>query len=66
MFLSTTLYRPVNTEFQINTKDLDAHKAWQSDINSRLPTGSQYFLEIAHNGNGNIIVCIQPGLYDTM
>lgn len=54
MHLSTGLYYPNNTEFRIRTRDLDAHKTWQANINTRLATGSNYFVEIGHNGNGDI------------
>jgi hypothetical protein len=33
---------------------MDAHVSWQANLNSRLPTGSSYVVEIGHNGNGNI------------
>jgi hypothetical protein len=38
---------------------LDAHVSWQSNLNGRLPAGSTYFLEMAHNGNGNIEWAVQ-------
>ena len=55
MQLETELYSPVGTTFRIRTSDLETHRAWQSDINARLPAGSNYFIEIGHNGNGDII-----------
>ena len=54
MHLATFLYQPVDGRFRIRPSDLDAHVAWQSNINSRLPAGSNYFIEMGHNGNGNI------------
>jgi len=48
------MYFPQGTAFRIRASDLDTHKAWQADINSRLPAGSNYFIEIGHNGNGDI------------
>lgn len=54
MHLETGLYYPNNTNFRIRTRDLDAHKAWQTNINTRLAAGSNYFVEIGHNGNGDI------------
>ncbi|KAK2629472.1 hypothetical protein QTJ16_000292 [Diplocarpon rosae] len=54
MFLSSDLYFPNNTEYRIGTADLDDHVKWTKDINSRLPNGSLYFIEVGHNGNGNI------------
>lgn len=54
MHLATGLYLPNGTNFRIRTTDLDAIAAWQSDIHNRLPSGSNYFVEIGHNGNGDI------------
>jgi len=55
MHLSTGIYYPSGPEFRTRPADIDAHVKWQIDLNSRLPTGSKFFLEIAHNGNGDII-----------
>ncbi|KAK6584729.1 hypothetical protein PZA11_002953 [Diplocarpon coronariae] len=41
-------------EYRCTTADLDDHVRWSADINSRLPPGSNYFMEVGHNGNGNI------------
>lgn len=57
--LDTELYQPVGGVFRLRTGDLDAHIAWQQSLNSRLPAGSNFFLELAHNGNGNIISSFQ-------
>ncbi|KAK3349655.1 hypothetical protein B0T25DRAFT_247462 [Lasiosphaeria hispida] len=54
MHLETDMYFPQGTTFRIRTSDLEAHKSWQADINSRLPPGSNYVIEIGHNGNGDI------------
>lgn len=54
MHLATALYYPNTSTFRIRASDLDAHKTWQADLNSRLPAGSNYFVEIGHNGNGDI------------
>jgi hypothetical protein len=56
MFLTTDVYSPAGTGFHITTKDLDVHKAWMPTVTSRMPSGSNYFLELCHNGNGNIQV----------
>lgn len=50
MHLSTGLYSPADTEFRIRPADLVAHASWTIDLNSRLPAGSSYFMEIGHNG----------------
>ena len=52
--LETLLYSPANTWFRLRPSDLDAHVAWQTDLNSRLPAGSSYRMELGHNGNGNV------------
>jgi hypothetical protein len=56
MFLESDIYSPAGTVYQLTTADLNAHKTWQATVNTKLPAGSNYFMEIAHNGNGNIIV----------
>ncbi|KAG8413411.1 hypothetical protein J3458_012975 [Metarhizium acridum] len=53
--LDTELYSPANTTFKIRTGDLDAHVTWQKNLATRLPAGSDFWLEMGHNGNGNII-----------
>ncbi|PHH60941.1 hypothetical protein CDD81_998 [Ophiocordyceps australis] len=57
--LTTELYRPVGASFRLRPGDLDAHVAWQQRINSRLPAGSDFWLEMGHNGNGDIISAIE-------
>jgi hypothetical protein len=59
MHLETELYRPVGSIFRIRVSDLNAHKTWQSNINTRLPSGSQYFIEVGHNGNGDIEAAVE-------
>jgi hypothetical protein len=54
MFLETPLYRPDGQTYRCKPDDLSMHVDWQVDINSRMPKGSEYFLEIGHNGNGDI------------
>ncbi|KAH8883162.1 hypothetical protein GQ53DRAFT_431806 [Thozetella sp. PMI_491] len=52
--LYTDLYQPTGTQFRVRTGDLDAHITWQTDLNSRLASGSSYFIELAHNGAGDL------------
>lgn len=52
--LSTFLYQPAGARFRTRPSDMSAHVSWQANLNSRLPAGSNYILELAHNGNGNI------------
>jgi hypothetical protein len=52
--LQTALFYPSGSRFRLRPSDLDAHVAWQKDLNSRLPAGSSFMLEMGHNGNGNV------------
>lgn len=52
--LSTGIWTQ-DREFRTRVADMEAHVVWQKDINSRLPTGSDFWLEMAHNGNGDFI-----------
>ena len=53
--LDTPMYWPADEIFRTTVEDFENHKAWQEDLNSRLPAGSAYFMEMCHNGNGDII-----------
>ncbi|GAB7362479.1 hypothetical protein MBLNU230_g2801t1 [Neophaeotheca triangularis] len=55
MHLNTDLYLPQGATFRLRPEDMDAHLSWQQDLNRRMPEGSRFFLDIAHNGNGDII-----------
>ncbi|KAL6353722.1 hypothetical protein LRP88_12713 [Fusarium phalaenopsidis] len=57
--LATGLYFPAGEEFKIRTDDLEGHVTWQTSLNARLPAGSDYWLEMAHNGNGDIIAAVE-------
>jgi hypothetical protein len=57
--LPTELYQPAGTTFRVRPGDLEAHVSWTRDINSRMPSGSNYFIELAHNGNGDIEAAIK-------
>lgn len=57
--LDTELYRPVNTTFRVRTGNLQAHVDWQKKLNARLPAGSDFRLELGHNGNGDIIKAVE-------
>lgn len=52
--LETPMYYPANTSYKITTADLDGHVSWMTELNTRLPTGSKFKLELGHNGNGDI------------
>lgn len=54
MFLETSLYTPSGQSYRCKPDDLTDHVTWQATLNSKMPKGSEYFLEIGHNGNGAI------------
>ncbi|KAI3201173.1 CAZyme family CBM87 and CE18 [Penicillium roqueforti] len=54
MFLETDIYSPAGTTFRIRAEDLTNIASWIDTINAKLPAGSSYFVEVGHNGNGNI------------
>ncbi|KAF1812157.1 hypothetical protein P152DRAFT_397320 [Eremomyces bilateralis CBS 781.70] len=54
MFLESDLYRPVGGLFRLRAGDIANHVTWQTQLNNKLPAGSKYFMEIGHNGNGDI------------
>ncbi|KAL1872608.1 hypothetical protein Plec18167_006726 [Paecilomyces lecythidis] len=54
MFLESDIYSPNGTTFRIRVSDLEATATWIDEVNAKLNSGSEYFPEICHNGNGNI------------
>lgn len=54
MHLETDLYLPNGTTFRVVPADVAWHVTWMANLNSRLPAGSNYTMEIGHNGNGAI------------
>ncbi|KAL9948518.1 hypothetical protein D7B24_009195 [Verticillium nonalfalfae] len=52
--LGTDLYYPAGGHYKSTTADLNGHVSWQKNLNTRLPQGSSFWLEFAHNGNGDI------------
>lgn len=55
MHLVTDIYYPQGKQYRVVPADVSAHVSWMKSVNSRLPAGSNYFVEIGHNGNGDII-----------
>ena len=53
--LSTDMYYPQGKSFRLRAADLAAHVTWTKNINGRMPAGSNFFVELGHNGNGDII-----------
>lgn len=54
MHLETDIYQPAGNEYRVVPTDLSTHVSWVTGLNSRLPAGSSYKVEIGHNGNGAI------------
>jgi hypothetical protein len=54
MFLETPMYRPQGQNYRCKPEDLTIHTTWQQKLNSQMPRGSEFFIEIGHNGNGDI------------
>jgi hypothetical protein len=59
MFLETDLYQPAGSLFRVRPGDLSVHKSWMPQINAKMPAGSNYFIEIGHNGNGDIEASVE-------
>ncbi|KAF1961030.1 hypothetical protein CC80DRAFT_544427 [Byssothecium circinans] len=53
VFVKTELYQ-TGKSFRVAVDDLKAHVTWTKEVNSKLPPGSSYTIELGHNGNGNI------------
>ncbi|TKA53780.1 hypothetical protein B0A49_12364, partial [Cryomyces minteri] len=53
--LTTDLYQPSGSSFRLSPADLPPRVSWMTNLNSRLPPGSNYKIELCHNGNGDII-----------
>jgi len=54
MFLETEIYSPAGKNFRIRAQDMSKIASWTDEINAKMPAGSSYFVEVGHNGNGNI------------
>jgi hypothetical protein len=48
------IYSPAGTTYRIGTADLAQHITFTNTINSKLNPGSKWWIEVGHNGNGNI------------
>jgi hypothetical protein len=56
--LTSALYEPSGGLFRLRPEDLQGIADWMPKLNSRLPSGSNYFMELGHNGNGNVVAGI--------
>lgn len=54
MFLVSDIYKPKGTTFRITPDDMQGISDWVTSINGKMNPGSNYFVEVGHNGNGNI------------
>ncbi|KUJ08212.1 uncharacterized protein LY89DRAFT_599894 [Mollisia scopiformis] len=55
MFLTSPIYS--GGTFRVEPADLAPHITWMAAVRAKLPTGSNWTMEVGHNGNGNIGVC---------
>ncbi|RAH43724.1 putative extracellular serine-rich protein [Aspergillus brunneoviolaceus CBS 621.78] len=61
MFLETDIYYPNGTTFRITPDDLTGITNWVPTINAKMNAGSSYYVEVGHNGNGNIEASANTG-----
>lgn len=54
MFLESDIYSPAGSTYRIGTADLAQHITFMGSVNSKLNAGSNWFIEVGHNGNGNV------------
>lgn len=54
MFLSSDMYNAEGTTYRITSQDMDGITDWLPSIRQKMNPGSNYFIEVGHNGNGNI------------
>ncbi|KAF9892846.1 hypothetical protein FE257_000435 [Aspergillus nanangensis] len=61
MFLETDIYKPAGTIFRITTQDMNGISNWLPTIRAKMNPGSTFFVEVGHNGNGNIEAAVNTG-----
>jgi hypothetical protein len=44
--------------FRTTANDVYHHVSVMATINKKLPAGSNWVIEVGHNGNGNVEVCL--------
>ncbi|KAK1138316.1 hypothetical protein N8T08_002851 [Aspergillus melleus] len=59
MFLETEVYKPAGVNFRITVADMNGIADWLPTINAKMNEGSDYWVELGHNGNGNIEAATQ-------
>ncbi|CAO2655486.1 Nn.00g042890.m01.CDS01 [Neocucurbitaria sp. VM-36] len=65
IFLPSTIY-DASASVRIQRADFEEHVAWMNEVNSRLPPGSSYVIELAHNGNGNIAEAVEADFLNSV
>ncbi|KAF1966744.1 hypothetical protein BU23DRAFT_584283 [Bimuria novae-zelandiae CBS 107.79] len=58
VFVETELYQS-NKPYRILPADFQEHVVWTKELNAKLPAGSNYMIEVGHNGNGNIEAAVE-------
>jgi len=53
VFVQTELYK-TGKAYRVLAADLKEHVTWTKEVNSKLPSGSSYMIELGHNANGNV------------
>ncbi|RDL42047.1 Uncharacterized protein BP5553_02026 [Venustampulla echinocandica] len=54
MFLETPIFDNPTENFRLTAEDMEGHLEWLPTLTKKLNAGSDWFLEVGHNGNGNI------------
>lgn len=54
MFLESDIYKSEGATYRITAADMDGIVEWLPSVRAKMNPGSNYFIEIGHNGNGNI------------
>lgn len=54
MFLESDIYNSPGTVYRITPADMEGIVEWLPSIKAKMNPGSDYFIEVGHNGNGNI------------
>ncbi|KAH7123530.1 hypothetical protein B0J11DRAFT_606326, partial [Dendryphion nanum] len=58
VFVMTELYE-TGKSFRVKPEDLAEHVTWTKELNAKLPPGSNFMIELGHNGNGNIEAAVE-------
>jgi hypothetical protein len=50
------------TNYRVTATDVSHHISVMATVNKKLPAGSSWVMEVGHNGNGNVEVCLQSNV----